>query len=219
MKTFSKDNKFKKIRLAKYESARKTIGEIKKGTDLFCLTYGQFSLIDALEAILAQTGKANIILSSWTAAQAHLERAEEIMKRLDVESFRMIVDRSFKTRQPEYFKFLIQQFGADSIRQINTHSKFMVIHNDKYNIVVRTSMNFNENPRLENIEISENKEFADFFIELTDVIFQEVQINESRCKDLKLLGLKTVCELNEVAVGKVDYTNLQEIETTHEIKR
>ena len=215
MKIFKTSNKFKQMRLAKFESARQAIGKIEKNTDTFCLTFGQFSLIDALEVILKQTGKAHVVVSSWTAAQAHLARAKEMMARLDVESFRMIIDRSFKTRQPDYYKFLLEHLGVECIRQINTHAKFLVIHNDNFNIVVRTSMNFNENPRLENIEISENKNFTDFFLSLTDEIFKEVQQNETKSSDLKLIGLKTTCKVKEVGMGKVDYKNLNEVEASY----
>ena len=77
-----------------------------------------------------------------------------MVESLEVLSLKMIVDRSFKSRQPKYYKKMIELFGINCIREIRNHSKFMVIRNDNWDIVVRTSMNLNNNPRLENIEIS-----------------------------------------------------------------
>ena len=147
MKTFKKTNKNKGIYVSKKDSAEEAIGKIEKNTDKFILTYGQFSLIDALAAILKQTGKSDVIISTWTAAHSHLDRTAELIESLSLKSFRMIVDRSFKTRQQKYYDHMVDLFGIESIREITTHAKFMVISNDLFNVVVRTSMNLNENPR------------------------------------------------------------------------
>ena len=89
-------------RLAKASSAAEAIGEIEKGTDTYILTFGQFSLIDALVHVLDQTGPADVDLSTWTAADAHLQRSAELIESAAIKRFRMIVDRSFETRQPGY---------------------------------------------------------------------------------------------------------------------
>ena len=64
-KAFKKGNAGKKIRACKKGTASQAIGIIEKNTDTFCLTYGQFSLIDALLAILDQTGPAHVTISTW----------------------------------------------------------------------------------------------------------------------------------------------------------
>jgi len=60
------------IRMARASTAREAIGHIEKQTDKFILTFGQFSLIDALVVLLDQTGPATVDISTWTAADAHL---------------------------------------------------------------------------------------------------------------------------------------------------
>lgn len=217
MKSFKKSNATKEIKVSKRDSASLAIGDIEKNTDLFILTYGQFSLIDALIAILKKTGPAHVSLSTWTAAHAHLDRSAELMGSGNFLSFRLIVDRSFKTRQPKYFNHMKDIFGANCVREITTHAKFMLIQNDEWNIVVRTSMNLNENPRLENIEISDNKDFACFFKNIVDEIFNEFEPGESSCSTPELAGIK---ETNNFKLVKGDYiniNNLNEPEFTHEI--
>jgi hypothetical protein len=161
-------------RLVKRGTAADAIGTLAHGQDVYILTYGQFSLIDALVHILDQTGPADVILSSWTAADAHLQEAAHMLEAASIRSLRMIVDRSFRTRQPGYYRRMQELFGADCVREIRSHAKFMVISNDNWRVVVRTSMNLNENPRFENIEISEDPAFAAFMTAIADEIFATI---------------------------------------------
>lgn len=216
-KSFRKSNNFKKIRASKKGTAVQAIGKLEKDTDTFILTYGQFSLIDALMAILDQTGPAHVVISTWTAAHAHLDRSSELLESSDILSFRMIVDRSFKTRQPKYFHHMINLFGINCIRQIRTHAKFITVRNDKWNIVIRTSMNLNENPRLENIEVSENKDFVDFFDQITDDIFAEVQEGESKSDLPGLASIKENEPFKIVTGNHIKRNTLKEVRYTHEI--
>ena len=217
-KSFKKQNKDKKIRACKQGTAAEAIGKLEKNTDTFVLTFGQFSKIDALMAILDQTGPAHVTISTWTAAHAHLDRASELIASADILSFKMIVDRSFKTRKPQYFNQMIDLFGVECIREINAHSKFMIIENDKWHIVVRTSMNLTGNRRLENLEISESKEFTAFFNGVVDDIFKEVGLNENRWRDLELNSYEEPNLFNQVSATNIKRSSLNEPKFTHEIK-
>lgn len=192
---------------------------IEKGTDTFILTYGQFSLIDALVVILDQTGPADVSLSTWTAADAHIQRSAELLETAQIRSIRLIVDRSFETRQPAYCHHMRRVFGADCIRAIRTHAKFALIRSDTMDVVVRTSMNLNENPRLENIEISEDREFAEFFQAIVDGVYAEVDEGENRSKLLDLPGLEDSYPFREVEAKQIDRASLREPVTTHVYKK
>lgn len=218
-KTYKRNNKNKKMRASKKSSAIWAIGKIEKNTDTFILTYGQFSLIDALIAILDQTGPAHVMISTWTAAHAHLDRSAELMEAASILSLRMIVDRSFQTRQPKYHARMLELFGAESVRAINTHAKFMTIRNDKWDIVVRTSMNLNENPRLENIEISENNDFADFFDRIADDIFTEVAEGEKLNSFPELASVPDSPGFPLVSGEHLKMSNLKEVQYTHVLEK
>ena len=216
-KAFRKSNKGKRIRVCKRDSATLAIGTLEKYTDTFVLTYGQFSLMDALMAILLQTGAAHVNISTWTAAHADLTKSAELLAAADILSYRMIVDRSFQTRQPDYYQHMISLFGAKSIRAINTHAKFMTVRNDNWDIVVRTSMNLNGNPRLENMEVSDNKEFADFFEKIVDNIFEEVEIDEMLSAPPKLEKIKDSTEemFKLVNANHIKWSTLNEPKYTY----
>jgi len=163
----------RKIRVAKQGNARAAIGTIEHGAEIYVLTFGQFSLIDALVAVLEQTGPADVDIATWTAAHAHLEQSAQMLAEADITQLRFIVDRSFATRQPEYCRRMRELFGDQCIRTARSHAKFMVIRNETWDIAIRTSMNLNENPRLENIEISADPGMAGFLTALVDEIFSE----------------------------------------------
>ena len=216
-KTYKQSNINKKCRMSKTLSASESIGKIEKDTDTFILTFGQFSLIDALVAVIDQIGPAHVDISTWTAANAHLERTAKLLESSSILSLRMIVDRSFETRQPKYCYHMRQAFGAKCIRAIRTHAKFMVIRNDDYNIVIRTSMNLNENPRLENIEISESKQFADFFTSIVDGVFDEVKEDVKMSKLLELSSVSQESPYQIVQAEHIQRINTNEPRATHTI--
>jgi hypothetical protein len=157
--------------LAAHESASHVFADLSPGFELLCLTHGQFSLVDALTAILDRTGPADVAVSTWSAAKADLLHAEQFLRDGRIRSLRFVVDRSFATRQPDYCATLINAFGPDSIRTTALHAKFATVTNDGWKIAVRTSMNLNENRRLEYIEVSDDPEVAGFLLALVDELF------------------------------------------------
>lgn len=140
---------------------------------MVCLTHGQFSVIDALEVMLAQTGPADVTISTWSAAGADLEHAQRFLDDGRVRKIRFLVDRSFATRQPVYCQTLRALYGDDAIRTTRCHAKFATIRNEGWDLAVRTSMNLNANPRLELIEVSDDAALAGFLDEQVDGFFAE----------------------------------------------
>ena len=217
-KTYRAQNAHREMRIAKQALAREAIGEIRHGQDVFILTFGQFSLIDVLVHILDQIGPASVDISTWTAAHADVQRAADLMSAAAITKLRFVVDRSFETRQPEYCAHMRQLFGQDCIRATRTHAKFIVIRNARANVVVRTSMNLNENPRLENVEISESVEFAEWFTGIVDGIFKDVKPakNESA---MHLPSLQESFDFREVVANAIALDTLNIPETSHVITR
>jgi len=217
-KTFKKKAK-RKCRISKVGNARDAIGELKHGEDAYILTFGQFSLIDALCVILDQIGPADVVVSSWTAADAHLEKTASMIESASIRDFKMILDRSFETRQPEYCYHMRKLFGADCIRHVRSHAKFLLIRNEEWNIVVRTSMNLNENPRLENIEITDDPAFADFFQLVVDDIFEEVVPGEKRSRALEIKSIQETFMFKEIEADQIPRGGLNEAGYSHTIKK
>ncbi len=152
-------------------SAVRALDGLSRGHEVFVMTFGQFSLIDALWALLRKTGAADVSLATWTAAGADVTRAEQFVRDGSIRRMRWLVDKSFEKRQPAYCATLRGLFGDDAIRTTRSHAKFATIRNDEWDLVIRTSMNLNSNPRLETIEVSDDPALADFIDSVFDVFF------------------------------------------------
>jgi len=152
--------------------AADALGAIEHGCELYCLTMGKFSLIDVVEHLLATTGPADLVVSTWTAAGADIGFANRLLTDGRIRSLRFVMDDSFVSRQPAYCAALREAFGDDAIRITKNHAKFVLIRNAYWNIVVRTSMNLNECRRLETVEISVDPAMAEFLGDVIEQLFE-----------------------------------------------
>ena len=193
----------RKIAISKVTNARDALSDFDRGMETYCLTFGQFSLMDAVEAILEKTGPADVAIATWTAGAADLSRSAESLRNGNIRSLRFVVDCSFGQRQPGYLAQVRELFGDGAIRSTRTHAKYAVITNDSWSVAVRTSMNLNENPRLESIEVSDDPALAGFLLQLTDEIFAEEKAGDFRTKSRpELAGMPGIEPAASVAMGR-----------------
>jgi len=194
----------RKPRLSKVTNARDALSDFGRGMETYCLTFGQFSLMDAIEALLDITGPADVAISTWTAGNADISRSAAHLSDGRIRSLRFVADCSFGQRQPGYLAELVRLFGDDAIRTTRTHAKFAVLTNDEWAIVIRTSMNLNENPRLESIEVTDEPTLAAFLLGIVDEIFREEKPGDYRTKSRpELAGIASIMPQGALEVGKV----------------
>jgi hypothetical protein len=142
----------------------------RDGCELVGLTRGQFSLTDLLEAVLKKTGPAALSISTWTAASASVQTMLELLQTGQINSCRWLVDTTFVRRVPALVAQIRKEFGADAIRVTRTHAKFATVTNDEWQVAIRSSMNLNQNPRLESYELGHDPQLCAWLEQvLTDV--------------------------------------------------
>ena len=66
--------------LRRRQTATEAVSDLKPGVEIFGFTKGQFSLLDLLQAVLAITGPADLVLSTWTAARREIQVMDEMAK-------------------------------------------------------------------------------------------------------------------------------------------
>ena len=157
--------------------AATVIGRIEHGVEISGMTNGQFSLIDMLEHVLDEIGPAHVAISTWTMGIYDLERAARFFADRRMLTSRWLVDPSMFSRRPELAGQMLEAFGVDAFRPINTHAKFATLVNDGWAVAIRSSMNLNPNKRLEHFDISESPELASFFNTIVDDIFLRMDAN------------------------------------------
>lgn len=154
-------------------TAAAAIGPITHGCEIYGISKGQFSLIEIIEHVLDATGPADVVISTWTAAGADLAYTHKLLSDGRVRSCRWLVDFSFPSRQPAYCQALRDRFGDQAIACTANHAKFVLVENDNWSVVLRTSMNLNWNRRLESFEISDDRDLCSWLGEIVSATFAE----------------------------------------------
>ena len=160
-------------------NARAAAAGLDHGTSVYGFTLGQFSVSDLIAEILERTGPADVTISTWTASAAKIDEAFDLFESGKIRSCRWLLDPGFKSRQPKFAESLVRRFGLECIRTVANHAKFVVIRNEEWAVVVKTSMNLNNNPRLENYEICEGTELADYIEGFVDYIFNTTPADDN----------------------------------------
>ena len=153
------------VRAMPVGDAAHCIGKLARNVRLCGLTWGQFSLLDLMKAVLEQIGPADCLISAWTVGIRDGQIAGWWLRTKLLRSLKIWVDPQFPDNEPAYCERLVQVFGGQTFTLSNTHAKFVVLTNEKWNIVIRSSMNLNRNPRLEQFDLDDSPVLARFLLE------------------------------------------------------
>lgn len=170
-RVFRKTGKRRKFRKDGYADAAELIGDLADGDEICGVTNGQFSLVDILRHVLTQTGPADVVISTWTMGIYDAEKAYAFVNDRLIRSIRFILDPSMFSRKPEIAAVLVQGFGKESFRPVNSHAKFCTVRSDSMAVCIRSSMNLNANNRLESFDISVCAEMTAFFEGIADDVW------------------------------------------------
>ncbi len=154
--------------------ARRAVAGLTKNDRATGLTNGTFSLISLIRALLDITGEANIIISTWSAGIYDSTAINDLINCGKLKTVKLILDRSFKTRQKKYSTYMTDLFQPENIRTTDTHAKFVLIWNDEWNICIRSSMNLNENKRCEHYDIDNDIDVFNLFKDFSDNLFKQM---------------------------------------------
>lgn len=160
-------------RLSKVATARDTIRGFDHDMDVVGLTFGQFSLLDLIQATLDITGPADVTISTWSAGLYDVDAARRFVDDGRIRSIRFVMDSSAKRGQASAVS-ISDMFGESSIRTYRSHAKFAIVSNDDWQVVITSSMNLNLNPRCEQFEMTDDEDRARLFLDFVDSIFRDV---------------------------------------------
>lgn len=166
-------------RVSKAAIAAHTIKGFDQESDLVALTYGQFSLIDLIQATLDITGAADVTIATWSTGFYDLEAAKNFQRDGRIRSIKFIMDSGRNKSGQAGVTDIADLFGEDSIITVRTHAKFVLITNEDWNIVITSSMNLNKNIRCEQFEMTNDKARHDMFTDFVRTAFEEVPENRS----------------------------------------
>jgi hypothetical protein len=151
-----------------FKTASECLGTLKKGSGVFAVTRGQFSMIDAVLACLDQTGPANLSLWTWTVAEYEVQVLERMMRDDRLLSGRLVIDTGARNKNMGIIRDWKASFGGESVRYVVNHAKIATIENTEWKILLRGSMNLNFNPRFEQLDLTEGGADFDLVKEIED---------------------------------------------------
>lgn len=154
-------------------TAVEAIAGFDRATEIFGFTRGQFSLLHLIQAAMLHTGPAHVSLSTWTAAAKDIDALAAMRARGDIVGLRMLVDLSMSRREPAEYNQARDKLGAACLRSTQTHCKFALLENAEWKLVIRTSMNLNQNPRNENFTLAHDPELAAFLNRILDEVWAQ----------------------------------------------
>lgn len=162
--------RYKKAEIGKFatKEASEAVKGFGSGCRLMGLTKGEFSMIDLIHAVLTKTGPAHVAVVTWSAGIKDVHQVKWMMDTNLIQTFTLVTDHSYATRQKKYAASIIEIFGEENIRTSEIHAKFTLIHNEQFNVCIRTSMNLNANRTCENFEIDDDIDIFNFYMDFVE---------------------------------------------------
>lgn len=155
------------LRLAPVGPAAACLGTLKKGMRMAAVTAGQFSLIDILRAVLDQTGPADVLCCAWTVGIRDAEVAGWLLHNGGlIRSLRFLVHDRFPATEPAYCGRMVEIFGPEVFTLARIHAKVLVVQNERWAVVIQSSMNLNRNDQWEQFTLDESAPLARFYWDL-----------------------------------------------------
>ena len=153
--------------------ASEAVAALAPGARIVGVTKGQYGLTELLGAVLRkvvpEAGPAEVDAWAWSMAPDDARMMAGFRADKLVGGLRVLFDRSFPTRHPEWVPLLRESLGA-SIYATNNHAKVMLVRAGSYRLVCQSSMNFNINRRFEHFSVEDDATFWGLWRELTDWI-------------------------------------------------
>lgn len=152
-----------------------SIGEILRPLrDAPCQAYINDSLqvADILEWVLAQTGAADVRMTSFSVSEEFLRRIFHIRKEGLVRHLDIVLDFKATNKTLILWPFIAQT--VSSCHLANTHSKVLLVSNDSHKVALVTSQNLTRGNRFESGVITTDPEiFAALDADLQYIITRQ----------------------------------------------
>jgi hypothetical protein len=145
--------------------ASQLLSELKSdGESVFGITRGQCSLIDFCLAAIDKVGvPADVSFFTWVVAEYEMQFFQSLLEDGRISGFRLVCDHACLTHRPGFVESVWERFGPDAVRLSATHAKIGMVRGPRGDILIRGSMNLNQNRKLEQFDASMSFELCEWF--------------------------------------------------------
>lgn len=141
----------------KRSTVHEVVGELQQNEHVHVPSFASWSMHDVLAHIVAQTGPADVWITSWTITELPVRRILELVDQGAIRSLRMLLSERVEAMNPAAHQ--LARFNMD-VRLTKIHAKCIVVLNDEWGITVSGSANLTTNPRIEKYVICTHRSAA-----------------------------------------------------------
>jgi hypothetical protein len=123
------------------------IKELEPGDTYVYFTGGKWSNHHLLQYLLERTGPADVLLTTWTITEEPVRVMGKLLEGGQIRTLTMLTDDRIRSRCAQAWQ-LMQTLPA-TIHLSKCHAKVTVLVNEHHAILVVSSQNFTNNPRIE----------------------------------------------------------------------
>jgi len=138
-----------------FASVAQCIGPVVAGCDVFAVTRGQWSMIDAVRYLVGEVAPAAVSVWTWCIADYEVQCFEGLLGDGSIASGLLVVDYSAAQRNRALLERWVARFGPGSVRVCLNHAKIATVEGRGLRLLARGSMNLNNNPRFEQFDLTE----------------------------------------------------------------
>lgn len=125
-----------------FGSVADCIGALTPGMSLFCVSRGQWSMVDAILYVCDQLGGgASLSVWTWAIAEYEVKVLQSLMARRDLAGATLIVDTAADKRNAALLNEWRASFGANSVKVCRNHAKIARVWKGDLRFLLRGSMN------------------------------------------------------------------------------
>lgn len=145
----------------------------EEGDSVFGITRGQCSLVDFCIAAIDKVGApADVSFFTWVVAEYEMQYFQSLLDDGRITGFRLVCDHACLTHRPGFVESVLERFGPDAVRLSATHAKIGMVRGPGGDILIRGSMNLNQNRKLEQFDLSMSCDLCDWFETVMDEIWE-----------------------------------------------
>lgn len=151
----------RKHRVVTSAPAAEVVGEIRRGDRLFGVNRNRFDLVEMILHLIETAGPCDVFVLIGFVGRTDFAPLREAVEDGRVRSLRYLIDSTFPVvARPKHLAALHENVPAEAQRYVANHAKLVLVRNDTWGLVLRTSANMNQNTRLEQFDIEDDGELC-----------------------------------------------------------
>ncbi len=139
------------------------------GGQIHYYSFGNFSIMPLIFHYLDKIGSAEVLMSTYSISHNSLNLCLRKQQAGVLRRIRFIVDNRVRSLSPKPFDIMAKNF---EYRTTSIHAKVACIWNEEHQIVITTSQNATNNPKIERGTVSFDKEIFEFDYNILEDIYE-----------------------------------------------